>query len=179
MLVRNGDGRVRRLPSLYFGRAQVFAHRDVTEVMRRLSRYASAVAQLPSKPTYLVQACEIDSKRGIYARDLFNRNPFRRKLSRHGLAFADSPVVTTGPSGFECTDWGPFDPQFALVYTPEESAVVPVSGARLAASLATFHLGGLQPAEFARLVAACRDVPAFGGHDPGAVADATRSASGS
>ncbi len=178
VLVREDEGPVRRLPSLYFGRAQVFAHRDVSGVMERLSGFASAIEELPAKETYLVQACEIHGRRGIYARDLFNRTPFRRKLARHGLRFAEAPVVTTGPSGFECDDWGPFDPAFALVYTPDEGAVVPVSAARLAATLATFHLGGLEASEFSRLVSACRKLDAFGGDDPAAVAHKARSVPG-
>lgn len=178
VLVKEPDGRLRRLPSLYFGRAQVFAHREVTEVMKRLARLASAIERIPSQQTYLVQACEIDGRRGIYARDLFNRKPFRRKLSRQGLRFAAAPVVTTDGSRFHCEDWGAFDPSFALLYTPGEGAVVPVTPTRLAATLATFHLGTLGPSEFARLVSACRNVSAFGGDDPVAVANSARSAPG-
>lgn len=175
LVVQEPGDRVRRLPSLYFGRAQVFAHRAVDEVLRHLARLASAITQISERPTYLVQACELDGIRGLYLRDLFNRSAFRRKLMRLGLAFVDDPVVTRAGPGFACTRWGPFQPSFAVVYTGDEAIDLSPSTARLTAMMATFHLGGLGTAEFRALLRACRGIRAIGGEDASAVVERVRS----
>ncbi|MDQ3915606.1 MAG: hypothetical protein M3323_09815 [Actinomycetota bacterium] len=108
--------RTRRLPSLYHGNAQIFAHRDAGEVRTRLVRTIRAVLERDLRPSYLVAACKAGDRYGLYARDIFNRDPFRMRALRAGLELADEPYVQMTEDGaFRCEGWDPFLPEFVVV----------------------------------------------------------------
>jgi hypothetical protein len=108
--------RNRRLPSLYHGNAQIFAHRDVEEVRARLSRTVRAVLERHERPSYLVSACRSGERYGLYARDIFNRDAFRMRAIRAGLDLADEPYVQmTDDGAFTCEGWDAFRPEFVVV----------------------------------------------------------------
>jgi hypothetical protein len=116
LVVDAPGGKTRRLPGLYHGNAHLFAHRDVGEVQARLVRTARAVLEADERPSYLVTACRAGERLGLYARDAFNRDPFRLRAARAGLVLADEPYVQmTDDGAFECEGWPPFRPEFVVV----------------------------------------------------------------
>lgn len=115
LLVDDPGKRTRSLPSVYHANAQLFADRDVHKARARLVQTVEAVLHSRERPAYLVAACRVDGRRGLYARDVFNREPFRLKAIRAGLEIADDPYVRMTPSGeFECEGWEPFRPEFVV-----------------------------------------------------------------
>ena len=146
----DGSARVRRLPGFYFGRAQLFAHRDRDAVVTALRRTVAGAVASRRTPTYLLHACEIDGRAGLYGRDPFNRAPFRASLQRLGMRFAPDNFVTFDESGvFNAADWGPFTPDFVIMggWGADEAEVVVSEGALLLFTLTTFRLGPPTPAE--------------------------------
>lgn len=146
----DGSARVRRLPGFYFGRAQLFAHRDRDVVVDALRRMVAGAVASRTRPTYLLHACEIDGRVGLYGRDPFNRAPFRAGLQRAGMNFApDSFVTFSDTGGFHSSDWGHFTPDFVILggWGADESEVVVSEGAMLLFTLTTFRLGPPTPSE--------------------------------
>ncbi len=118
LVVDEPAARTRKLPSLYHGNAHLFAHRDIHEVRARLLRTVTAVLEADERPSYLVAACSAGNRFGLYARDIFNRDPFRLRAARAGLVLADEPYVQmTDDGAFECEGWPPFHPEFVVVKT--------------------------------------------------------------
>lgn len=116
LVVDGSGGRTRRLPSLYHANAQLFAHRDVDAVRARLVRTVDTVLAAGEQPSYLVTACRVGERHGLYARDIFNRDPFRLRAARAGLVLADDSYVHLKPDGrFETIGWAPFHPEFVVV----------------------------------------------------------------
>lgn len=108
--------RTRALPSVYHANAQLYADRDVTKAQRRLVQTIEAVLHAKEQPAYLVAACRVGDRKGLYARDAYNRATFRLRALRAGLEIADDPYVRMTPSGeFECEGWEPFRPEFVVV----------------------------------------------------------------
>lgn len=108
--------RTRALPSVYHANAQIFADRDVDKARSRLARTIDAVLHSREQPSYLVTACRIDGRIGLWTRDVYNREPFRMRTVRAGLELSDDPYVTMTPDGrFECEGWDPFRPEFVVV----------------------------------------------------------------
>jgi hypothetical protein len=162
----------RRLPTLYFGKAPVFADRSIDKVAARLLRIAEITVHAWERPTYLLQPCALGSRVGLYARELLNRSAYRSKLSRRGLEFSDDPYVNfTDASRFSCKDWGEFDPSFVIVrgFDADPDKVLSLSHARLAFRLATFRMGPIDPSELKRLVAMCSRPESAGAKNPEAV----------
>lgn len=101
---------------MYHANAHLFADRDVTKAQHRLVQTIEAVLHSKERPAYLVAACRVDGRKGLYARDVFNREPFRLQAIRAGLEIADDPYVRMTPSGdFECEGWEPFRPEYVVV----------------------------------------------------------------
>jgi hypothetical protein len=116
LVVEDDTGRTRQLPSLYHGNAHIFAHRDVDEVRARLVRTVQAVLEADARPSYLVTACRLGDRFGLYARDIFNRDAFRLRAARAGLVLAEEPYVAMTEDGsFTCEGWEPFRPDFIVV----------------------------------------------------------------
>lgn len=115
LVVDDPAKKTRTLPSVYHANAQIFSDRDVDKARARLVRTIDAVLRSKERPAYLVAACAVDGRRGLYARDVFNREAFRLRAIRAGLEVSDDPYVTMTASGeFECEGWEPFRPEFVV-----------------------------------------------------------------
>jgi hypothetical protein len=108
--------RLRQLPTLFFGKARLFAHRDVAVVRDRLSRTVRMVFEAVERPVYLLHPCDWNGRKGLYGRDFYNRSSYRKVLVRHGMTFAeDSYVRLSRKSLFECPQWGEIRPSFTVL----------------------------------------------------------------
>ena len=181
IVVEEPGKKKRRLPSLYVGTYQVFAHRDVVEVLKRFLRTVDAVTAAVSEPIYAAHPCEIAGVWGLYGRDFFSRDPFRRKLVRRGASFAADPYVRLlADGGFESSDWGRFDPRFIVMPNRDhenESAVVRVGGALLLFNALVLRLGRAQPDELYLLRRVLDGMSGLGSVDPDALIEEIRSTS--
>lgn len=163
----------RRLPTLFFGRAPVFADRSIDKVAARLTRVAEIALEAWDRPTYLLQPCALGDRVGLYSRDLMNRSAFRARLRRLGVEFTEDPFVTfTESSRFSCRDWGEFDPSFVITAgydNDDPDKIMESTHALLAFQLTTFRMGGIGSEELRRLVAACHGVQSAAARNPEAV----------
>lgn len=115
-MVDDPGKKTRALPTMYHGNAQLYADRDVDKVRSRLALTIDAVLHARERPAYLISACSVDGRRGLFARDLFNREPYRLRAARAGLELADDPYLRMTPDGrFECEGWAPFSPEYIVV----------------------------------------------------------------
>lgn len=116
LLVDDPGKKTRALPTMYHGNAQIYADRDVDKVRARLARTIDAVIHAKERPAYLITACRAGERLGLFARDLYNREPYRLRAERAGLELADDSYVRMTPSGeFECEGWEPFRPEYIVV----------------------------------------------------------------
>jgi hypothetical protein len=162
----------RRLPTLYLGKAQIFAERDSATIIERASAVIDATVEGARRSTFLLTPCRIDGRQGLYGRDVFNRSLFRIKLARLGMEFASNPFVVLEPNGtFESAEWGPIEPTFVILDgggdTPED--VFTTEGALLVFTLATFRLGPLGPDDLAALKRVGANLRALASDEPEAL----------
>lgn len=169
----NGKRVSRKLPTLFFGRAPIFADRSVDKVATRLGRVAEIALEAWERPTYLLQPCALGNRVGLYARDLMNRSAFRARLRRLGVEFTEDPFVTfTESSRFGCRDWGEFEPSFVITRgydSDDPNKIIESTHALLAFWLTTYRMGSIDPEELRRLVAACRGIQSAAAKNPEAV----------
>lgn len=145
------DG-IRPLPTLHFGRREIFADRSVERVARRLHHLASTIIKASERPTYMLQPCRYGTQLGLYAKDFFNRSKSRFELRREGFVFADDPFTRlVGDGAVECDDWGRFVPQFLILNANPESSEVEVSRGRIVFMLTSFKLGPTTPWDIMQL----------------------------
>jgi hypothetical protein len=169
---RSGATRARRLPLLYLDRAAIFADRELSIVRRELSKAVDAIASSIARPTYFIDPCEIGGRRGLYARDLYSRTAYRRRLMRQGARFGGDRYPRFTESGtFDCDDWGEFDPSFVIVdLDPDDPQEIGTMSAGLMAFvLATHRFGRPSSEELSRLVSLCRQVEVVSASDPSTV----------
>jgi hypothetical protein len=172
--------RPRRLPALYFGTGLLFADREVEAVVKRARRTVSALLASQNEATFSLHAFEIDGRRGLYARDVFNRSPYRRRLMRLGVVFADDPYTTLTPRGtFKCEDWGEFTPDFMVFgYEDEDpSQVLVTKGAMVPMTAIDLRIGPVTPEQLHLLIDALRSTEALSAGDSQALVAALRKAS--
>ncbi len=171
------NGSVRKLPGLFFGKAQMYADRDVTKLQPKLHRLIEASIEAVTGMVFLLHACEIDGRRGLYGRDILNRSAFRQKLTRAGVSFAEEPFVKLEDDGrFSSKDWGAFDAEFAILrgWGDTTEDIARPAGAELLFDLTTFRLGRFAPVEMARLKDASTKIEAVAGLDATAVFEELR-----
>jgi hypothetical protein len=168
----SGATRARRLPSLYLGSAAIFADRELSSVRQELSKCVDAIASSSARPTYFIDPCEVGGRRGLYARDLYSRSAYRRRLMRQGVRFGDDRFPRFTESGkFECDDWGEFAPSFVVMgLEPDDPQEIGTMSAGLMAFvLATHRFGRPSSEELSLLIAFCRRVEAASASDPSTV----------
>ena len=168
----------RRLPTLYLGKAPIFAQRELDTLERDLDLTLQAILESRKQPIYWLHACRIDGHTCLYGGDTYNRSAYRRKLARIGMEFSSDPYVRlTGRGTFSCSDWGELTPGVVILKVsggePEE--IVETSGAILLGILSQARLGALGTAELRNLVRACTDVTGTGAGDPGALVEHIKS----
>jgi hypothetical protein len=167
---------IRQLPGVYLSRAQIYADRDPAALGARLVTLVDAVVNAPAAPTYLITACRVGDRHGLYMRDVFTRSLYRTKLRRRGLALASDPIVRqVGPIEFESKEWGRFEPSFAITsdfVNDKPEALADTPPGLLAFTLATYHLGPMEPDDLSLLALAAGKLTAVGAIDAGAIATA-------
>jgi hypothetical protein len=171
LIVDDDNKPIRKLPSLYIDRTQLFSDRDMTTIGRRLVRTVEAIEESPNGQMYGIQGCKIGGRTGLYAREVYNRSAFRIKLTRIGGEFSADPYVRlTEQATFSNRDWGEFEPDFVLLsWKNPDSGVRRIAGAMVPFTLSGFSFGRLLPEDLARLTQACQSMQAFGTADPEAL----------
>ena len=173
LVVEDEARRIRRLPAFYLRGALVYAHRDVERLYARLERTVEAIRAADDENTYIMHACEIGGKRGLYARDMNGRSVFRRKLVRAGLNFASDPFVTFDKGEFGCRDWGEFAPQFMIAGFGDEddpSRLLHPPGGETLFDVTRARFGAPGPAEFRQLAKRLQTLDVVTSADPSVVA---------
>lgn len=171
------EGRgLRRLPGVFLSRAQIYGDRDTDTLGQRLVTLVDAVVNAPLAPTYLITACRAGDRHGLYLRDVFTRSIYRTKLRRRGLEMATDPIVRqVSEREFECDAWGSFEPSFAITSDFDDAnpeRLASTAPGLLAFTLATYHLGPMQPEELGLLTSAAKNLTAVGAMDVRAIATA-------
>ena len=182
LVVDDAGKRTRSLPSVYHANAQIFADRDVEKARARLVRTIDAVLHAKERPAYLVAACRVDGRRGLYARDVYNREAFRLRAIRAGLEIADDPYVEMTPGGeFVCEGWEPFRPQFVVAKSlrgPRGREAENVNkGAFLTFLFGILRVGDMGMVELHHLVATIKDADVVVEDDPEELVEVLRAAS--
>lgn len=154
---------------------QVYADRDLSSVQSKLRRATAAFRSSEKVPTYMLTACEIGGRRGLFGTDFFNRSIYRQKLKRLGMTFSDDLYVMMREDGsFYAEDRDPFMPGFVTLQktSPPQPGVTRVTGGLLVYLLSYYRIADIDAPELARLVALARDVDALRSNDPAELAAA-------
>ena len=168
----------RRFPTLYLGRAPIFAQRELSALERDLDLTLQAILESRTQPIYWLHACRIDGHDCLYGGEAYNRSAYRRKLARRGLEFAEEPYVRLTERGtFACADWGELTPGVVILQVSggEPEDIVETSGAILLGILSQARLGALGPAELRHLVRATAGVTGTSAGDAGALLEHIKS----
>lgn len=175
-VVAGSAGRgIRKLPSLYVNDVQLFAAREMVSVQKALTRTVDAFVRSSERATYMLTACEIDGRAGLYGTDFFNRSAYRRRLERLGMRFStDAFVVLRDDGTFESTDRAPFVPSFVTLGAPSEDlpGVDVVHGASLLYQLAFYRIADIGEEELGRLASLAGGFDALSAADPADLAGA-------
>lgn len=169
LVTDTSGGRVKKLPSFYVNTSQLYADRDVAKVRARLERAVRAFSADEPRGTYMMTACAIGDRKGLYGTDFFNRSAYRQKLRRLGMRFSDDPFVVMNPDGtFESDDFEPFEPSFLTMPRRSDTppGVVPTEGGRLVYQLTYYRIADLDPPELGRLVALAGKIDAVSATEP-------------
>ncbi|HYO61023.1 MAG TPA: hypothetical protein VEU29_03905 [Actinomycetota bacterium] len=169
LVTGTADGRVKKLPSLYVNTTQVYGARDLSLVRSKLARAVSAFMSSPDVPTYMLTACEVGGRRGLFGADFFNRSIYRQKLKRLGMTFSDDLYVMMREDGsFYAEDRDPFVPEFLAL--PKTSLPQPgahrTTGGMLVYLLTYYRIADIGPAELTRIAALARGIDALWANDP-------------
>lgn len=162
-------GRVKKLPSFYVNTSQLYAGRDVRRVRAKLDRAIGAFSSRDPRGTYMLTACEIAGRKGLFGTDFFNRSAYRQKLKRLGMRFSDDPFVVMNADGtFESEDFDAFEPSFATMPLQSHArpGVVPTEGGLLVYQLTYYRIADLQPEELSRLAALAARIEALSATEP-------------
>jgi hypothetical protein len=173
-VIDEGDGKTRSLPMLYHGPAQIFADRHLENLGLRLNQALEAIAAVQDDESiYMINACRIGDRYGLYGRDVFNRASFRVHMSRLGVEFAEDPYVRLLPSGrFDCRDWGEVDPDFMIgggPYPPDPEQVDNRRGGMAPFMFGVLRMGRITAPELKHLAGFVRRAPVLSSQSPRAV----------
>ncbi|HYP22495.1 MAG TPA: hypothetical protein VEV43_02890 [Actinomycetota bacterium] len=169
LVAGTADGRVKKLPSLYVNSIQVYAARDVSLVQAKLARAVDAFMASARVSTYMLTACEIGGRRGLFGTDFFNRSIYRQKLKRLGMTFSDDLYVMMSEDGtFYAQDRDPFVPEFVTLQktSPPRPGADRVSGGFLVYLLSYYRIADIEAPELSRLVALAREIEALRANEP-------------
>lgn len=174
------DGRVKKLPSLYVNTTQVYAARELSAVQAKARRAVEAFKSSADVSTYMLTACEIGGRRGLFGTDFFNRSIYRLKMKRLGMTFSDDLYVMMNEDGsFYAEDRDPFVPGFVAMQktSPPQPGVHRVTGGLLVYLLTYYRIADVTAPELARLVALSKSVDALRANEPDDLAAALTEAS--
>ena len=168
----------RRLPTLYLGKAPIFAQRELSALERDLDLTLQAILESRRQPIYWLHACRIDGHTCLYGGEAYNRSAFRRKLARSGMEFSSEPFVRLTEGGkFASSDWGELTPGVVILQVSggEPEDIVETSGAFLLGILSQARLGALGTAELHHLVRATAGVTGTSAGDANALVEHIKS----
>ncbi len=169
LVVDDGDKKVRNLPCVYVNTTQVYAHRDVEVARTKLRETVDVFVRSGDTPAYMLTACEIDGRSGLYGTDFYNRSPYRLKLKRLGMRFSDHPFVFfDGDRTFRADDLGTFTPSFVAMgrNTANPPGAVETAGALLLYQLAFYRIADIGAAELSALARLLPEVDALSATEP-------------
>lgn len=149
--------RTRRLPTLYLGLQPLYADRRPEVLVARAQKMLEVARESSRRSIYLMRACQLDGRPGVYAADLFTRSNYVRKLEKRGLEFdGENFVELTSRGTFRSEQLGEFRPSFTVSGSaPVGPDTVEVkSTARTAMTMAAYRLGPMPPEELRRLISA-------------------------
>jgi hypothetical protein len=175
LVAGTADGRVKKLPSLYVNSVQVYGARDLEAVRAKLNRAVEAFTSSARVPTYMLTACEIGGRRGLYGSDFFNRSIYRQKLKRLGMTFSDDIFVMMEDDGsFYANDRDPYVPEFLTLpkTSPPQPGVTRVTGGYLVYQLSYYRIADISAPELSRLVALAKEIEALRSNEPAELAEA-------
>ena len=173
-------GRVKALPSLYVNNTQVYAARDPEAVRDKLHRAVDAFLSSDRVPTYMLTACEIGGRKGLFGTDFFNRSSYRQKMKRLGMTFSEDLYVMMDSDGaFYAEDREPFTPEFVTfpTMTPPPPSVTRVTGAYVVYRLSYYRIADIDADELSKIVALASSIEALRPTEPSELAEALTGAS--
>lgn len=162
-------GPIRPLPRLYLSTLPIFAARDVGAVQDSLRSLVLGVSRAATgDPLYLLVACELAGRRGIYAGNVFNRSKYLRALTRIGANLSSGPYLRLrSDSSFETEDGGAFRPSFILLGEGGvDQEVSRLRDGQLLFRIASRRLGVLGTEELGVLARTLEGLEAVGANDP-------------
>ena len=169
LIAGTADGRVKKFPSLYVNNIQVYAARDLEAVRTKLGRAVEAFTSSARVPTYMMTACEIGGRRGLFGTDFFNRSIYRLKMKRLGMTFSDDLFVMMGEDGsFHARDRDPFVPEFVTLpkTSPPQPGVTRVAGGYLVYQLTYYRIADISAPELSRVVRLAKEIEALRASEP-------------
>ncbi|MDQ3987252.1 MAG: hypothetical protein M3280_12250 [Actinomycetota bacterium] len=164
---------------MYVGNQPLYADRRPESVVERLHKWVEVIRSHKDEAFYLLQPCRLEGRIGVYAREIFNRSSYIRKLNRSGMEFSgENHVRLTGRGTFESAAWGEFKPSFIiwLDELDDPRQVVVKSQALSSALLGPYRIGQMPAAELKSLIDATRTAPMVSAGEPTAVVEHLRSA---
>lgn len=170
LVTDTGGGRVKKLPSFYVNSSQTYAHRDLATVQHRLARAVDVFQSTSGRSTYMLTACEVGGRKGLYGTDFFNRSVYRQQLRRLGMRFSEDPFVEYRPDGtFASDDFDPFEAGFVTLGRRSDNppGILETRGAYLVHQLTFYRISDVSPEELSRLVQFAGGIQAIAATDPG------------
>jgi hypothetical protein len=147
--------RTRRLPTLYLGSQPVYADRSLDALVDHLRKLLAAFRSSSEKSMYLMKACRLDGRIGVYAGEVYNRSNYIRKLGKRGIEFDGEGYLELTPRNtFRSEDYGEFRPSFMIVAmaASDQQTVALESKAMAAMTAARYRMGPMPPHEVAPLL---------------------------
>ncbi len=169
VVVDASDKRTRSLPSLYVNNTQVYAHRDVDVVVTKLREAVDTFVRSHEQPAYMLTACELDGRRGLFGTDFYNRSAYRHRLKRLGMVFSDRLFTYfDGEATFRADDFEPFEPSFVALGRESNRlpGVVRTKGARLLQLFTFYRIADIDAQELSALARMLPSVDGLSATEP-------------
>ena len=138
-------------------------------VRAKLDTAVDAFLRSAERSTYMVTACEIGGRKGLFGTDFFNRSLYRRKLERLGMRFSKDPFTAfEGRETFRSEDLGSFAPSFLTLPRRSNNPAEPwhLRGALLVHQLTYYRIADIGPEELSTLVGLAAGLEAVGATEP-------------
>jgi hypothetical protein len=171
LVVDEDEGPIRKLPIVYLNRTPVFGNRNADSVIVVMQRLVKALIDSAEVPHYLLTACRIGNRFGLFGADFYNRSKIRRDLTRKGVEFAGEQFTRFSTDGwFEASEWGRFEPSFIVLrtwadHTEDPTEVIETKGAELSFQVATYRLALMEPPELSALTSVLKGSPGVSAGD--------------
>ncbi|HEX2295926.1 MAG TPA: hypothetical protein VHN37_11525 [Actinomycetota bacterium] len=149
-------------------------------VVDRLHEAVDAFVRSPERPAYMLTACAIDGRRGLFATDFYNRSAYRHRLRRLGMTFSDHPFAFfDGESRFAAADTEHFRPSFVALagQSDRPPGIVRTTGARFLHLFTFYRIADIDAVELSALARLLPAVEGLSATEPEDLVDALRAPS--